>query len=47
MSDYLMEVALTGNLYGDNWLPDLVLSGINEGCNTGLSVMYELCGIIP
>jgi len=35
-----VKVALNTNLW-DNWVPDLVVSGINRGGNTGLSVHYS------
>lgn len=35
-----MKVALTAGVFGD-WKPDIVLSGINAGPNTGQSIHYS------
>jgi len=36
-----VKVALTAQLFDDAWRPDLVVSGINSGSNTGANIHYS------
>ena len=34
-----VKCCINGSMFGKDWHPDLVLSGINKGCNTGIRVL--------